>query len=96
MAKASDTATPLPALYGEDLAWIHVDGHGFHWTGAADAILAWFCFARIEEDHRQNTLTRYITTFRRLRELGFRVQTRRSYGDYALGARQAALFCRTC
>ncbi len=29
-------------LYGIDLAHIHVDGYGFHWAGAADAILKWF------------------------------------------------------
>lgn len=28
-------------LYGDDLAHIHVDGYGFHWQGAADAILEW-------------------------------------------------------
>lgn len=29
-------------LYQDDLAHIHVDGYGFHWTGAAAAILEWF------------------------------------------------------
>ncbi|TWU07222.1 dTDP-3-amino-3,4,6-trideoxy-alpha-D-glucopyranose [Symmachiella macrocystis] len=29
-------------LYRDDLAEIHVDGYGFHWTGAADSILEWF------------------------------------------------------
>jgi SAM-dependent methyltransferase len=28
-------------LYHDDLAFIHVDGYGFHWEGAADAILDW-------------------------------------------------------
>ena len=31
-----------PPLYRNDLAHIHVDGYGFHWAGAADAILDWF------------------------------------------------------
>ncbi|MCA9240139.1 MAG: class I SAM-dependent methyltransferase [Planctomycetales bacterium] len=87
-----------------------------HFKHAAD----WFCHARIEEDHRKKQLTRFITTFRRmpdgrfrrdeefhrlklfsraevcrwLRELGFRVQTRQSYGAYQLLDRQSAFFCR--
>lgn len=28
-------------LYQSDLAYIHVDGYGFHWEGAAEAILDW-------------------------------------------------------
>jgi SAM-dependent methyltransferase len=28
-------------LYHDDLAHIHVEGYGFHWSGAAEAILAW-------------------------------------------------------
>jgi SAM-dependent methyltransferase len=28
-------------LYDEDLARIHVDGYGFHWSGAAESILQW-------------------------------------------------------
>ena len=31
----------MNTLYREDLAHIHVDGYGFHWTGAADAVLDW-------------------------------------------------------
>ena len=80
----------------------------------------WFCYARIEEDFRKNTLTRTITTFRRmtngqyrrgeevhrlkifsrvevtqwLRQIGFRVRTRRGYGNYKLGPRQAVFICR--
>ena len=33
--------SPISALYDDDLAWIHVDGYGFHWEGAADSILEW-------------------------------------------------------
>ena len=33
---------PNPPLYGTDLPHIHVDGYGFHWEAAADAILEWF------------------------------------------------------
>jgi len=29
-------------LYRDDLAHVHVEGYGFHWTGAAEAILGWF------------------------------------------------------
>ena len=29
-------------LYQEDLAYVHVDGYGFHWSGAANAVLDWF------------------------------------------------------
>lgn len=81
----------------------------------------WFCHARIEEDFRTNSLTRYITTFRRvgssnrfrrdeevhrlrifsrtdvsgwLRKIGFRVQTKRGYGDYELTRRQSVFICR--
>ena len=31
-----------PKLYDADLAHIHVDGYGFHWRGASEAILEWF------------------------------------------------------
>lgn len=80
----------------------------------------WFCHARIEEDHRKGQITRNITTFRLqsdgkyhryeeihrlkvfsrsevlewLRKIGFRVQTRRSYDAYQLGARQSVFICR--
>lgn len=78
----------------------------------------WFCHARIEESGLQ--LTREITTFRRvgtdrfrrdeevhrlklasrktmtewLRAAGFRVKTKRSYGEYALLKRQSVFICR--
>lgn len=78
----------------------------------------WFCHSRIEED--QHSLTRHITTFRRvdgkhyrreeethrlklfarsemvawLRDAGFRVRTRRGYGDYRLGPRRSVFLCR--
>lgn len=29
-------------LYDADLAHIHVDGYGFHWSGAATSLLKWF------------------------------------------------------
>ena len=32
---------PDNSLYDEDLAFIHVDGYGFHWEGATDSILEW-------------------------------------------------------
>lgn len=80
----------------------------------------WFCHARIEEDHRKNQLTRDITTFRLLpdgnyrrdhevhrlkifsraevvdwlRKIGFRVRTKRGYGEYQLGPRQSVFLCR--
>ena len=38
MTKESDKV----ALYRKDLARIHVEGYGFHWSGAADAVLDWF------------------------------------------------------
>jgi SAM-dependent methyltransferase len=46
MAQANETkmrrvASTSP-LYHDDLAHIHVDGYGFHWSGAAEAILDWF------------------------------------------------------
>jgi SAM-dependent methyltransferase len=79
----------------------------------------WVCIARIEEDYRENQLTRFITTFRLcqdgqyrrsdeihrlkvfsrvevvswLRKIGFRVRTRRGYGDYQLGPRQSVFIC---
>ncbi len=80
----------------------------------------WVCIARIEEDYRENQLTRFITTFRLcqdgqyrrreevhrlkvfsrvevvgwLRKIGFRVRTKRGYGDYQLGTRQSVFICR--
>ena len=80
----------------------------------------WFCYARIEENHLTNRLTRHITTFRLLkggnyrrnqeihrlkvfsraemskwlRQVGFRVQTKRGYGNYRLGPRQSVFICR--
>ncbi|MCA9078216.1 MAG: class I SAM-dependent methyltransferase [Planctomycetaceae bacterium] len=35
-------------LYRDDLAFIHVDGYGFHWAGAADAILDWLRQFKLE------------------------------------------------
>lgn len=32
-------------LYEEDLARVHVDGYGFHWEGAAGALLGWLADA---------------------------------------------------
>lgn len=40
------TASPL---YRDDLAYIHSDGYGFHWSGAADAILQWLADFGIPE-----------------------------------------------
>lgn len=79
----------------------------------------WFCHSRAEESET-GKLVRYITTFRRniggsydrdeevhrlklfpraemmkwLREIGFRVQVRNSYGPYQLGPRQSVFLCR--
>lgn len=36
-------------IYQPDLAWIHVEGYGFHWEQAAPAVLEWFRQAGIDE-----------------------------------------------
>lgn len=38
----TQSPSEVPPLYQDDLANIHVEGYGFHWTGAADALLDWF------------------------------------------------------
>ena len=42
MEKVEQFAGENFVIYRDDLAYIHVDGYGFHWAGAAEAILAWF------------------------------------------------------
>ncbi len=47
MPRKSNPPKRHSPLYKEDLAHIHVEGYGFHWSGAADPILEWLRQFRI-------------------------------------------------
>ena len=51
------------------------------------------CFRRAEETHLLKLFSR-AQMIKWLREVGFRVRTRRSYGEYQLGKRQSVFLCR--